>query len=121
MDWRELVIDQTTGLLVSDRKESFQRAIARLDDESLRRELSANARDHIAQNFSLTSIADRWEQLFEELYDPEHRQPIRFPRKPVLPPPFPAFGTQDERATRVKVAMRRARELSSRILSGIRS
>jgi colanic acid/amylovoran biosynthesis glycosyltransferase len=96
---RELVIHQETGLLVTDREQSFQDAISRLtQDSALRKRLSANARKHIEDRFSLDVTADRWEQLFHEvLAATEPRRPIRFPPKPVLPRPYPGFAREDKR------------------------
>jgi glycosyltransferase involved in cell wall biosynthesis len=96
---RELVIHEETGLLVSDREQSFQNAISRLGrDIVLRRRLSANARNHIENRFSLKVAADRWEQLCSELLaNAGPRRPIRFPSKPVLPPPSPGIAREDKR------------------------
>jgi len=96
---RELVIHEETGLLVTDREQSFQNAISRLaQDIELRRRLSANARKHIEDGFSLKVAADRWEQLFSDLLaDAGPRRPIRFPSKPVLPIPYPGIAREDIR------------------------
>lgn len=96
---RELVIHEETGLLVSDREQSFQNAISRLGrDSALRRRLSANARNHIENGFSLKVAADRWEQLCSDLLaNAGPRRPIRFPSKPVLPPPSPGIAREDKR------------------------
>lgn len=122
---RELVMHDETGLLVSDRGGSFQNAITRLaTDRALRYRLSANARKHIATGFSLKVAADRWEQLFEELLaDAGPRQPIRFPSRPIIPPPFPAFGSEDARkrtlATRIGGRVSRSlKQMQRRLLGG---
>jgi hypothetical protein len=96
---RELVIHEETGLLVTDREQSFQNAISRLgQDIALRRRLSANARNHSEKQFSLKVAADRWEQLCSDLLaHAGPRRPIRFPSEPVLPPPHPGFGLEDKR------------------------
>jgi glycosyltransferase involved in cell wall biosynthesis len=97
---RELVIHEETGLLVSDRGEDFQRALGRLaGDDDLRRRLSTNARRHIVKAFTLDAAADRWEELFAEVWaSAGPRLPIRFPRNLTwLPAPYPALLREDRR------------------------
>lgn len=96
---RELVVHGSTGLLVHDRDDDFQNTINRLhSDISLRKELAANARSHIAKGFSLEVAADRWEALLESLMaEAGPRKPIRFPRNYGLPEPHPQLASEDLR------------------------
>src|SRR5690606_4246442 len=97
-----------TGLLVANRDESFVAAIRRLaEDEALRRRLAANARAHVSENFSLQVAVNRWENFCADLLaEADARTGVPMPRRLDLPPPLPAFGTQDSR--RWQVALRRS-------------
>lgn len=97
---RELVIHEETGLLVQDREQRFLDAASRLNaDRALMTKLAAQARRHIEHRFSLTAAADQWESLFENVLKAAGpRKPIRFPRKPLLPTPFPKLQSQDQRS-----------------------
>jgi glycosyltransferase involved in cell wall biosynthesis len=96
---RELVIHEETGLLINDRGKSLHDAIERLAaDADLRHRLSANARKHIEKGFSIEVTVARWEQLFSEvLAAAGPRRAIRFPQKPVLPPPYASIARDDTR------------------------
>lgn len=96
---RELVIQEKTGLLVSDRTQSFEKAIQQLcNNQQWRIKLATEARKHILQRYSLTIACDRWENLFYELL--ENRQPrfkIEVPKKFNLPTVRPGLDSQDYR------------------------
>jgi glycosyltransferase involved in cell wall biosynthesis len=96
---RELVVHEQTGLLITDRENSFQAAISRLNAEpQLRTRLSANARKHIEQGFSLTIVADRWEELFRQAMAASGpRLPISFPKRILLPEPYAGIAREDIR------------------------
>lgn len=120
---RELVIHEQTGLLVSDRDQSFTDAILRIaDDSNLRSRLAANARVHLQQGFSLKECVNRWERLFEHLLQTAGpRRRIRIPRQIDLPPVHEGLKRHDsrhpaffERAARF--CMRKTRDLGRRLL-----
>jgi colanic acid/amylovoran biosynthesis glycosyltransferase len=117
---RELVIHEETGLLVSDRGEDFQKALDRLaGDDDLRRRLSTNARQHIVKGFTHDAAADRWEELFAEVWaSAGPRVPIRFPRNLTwLPAPYPALLREDRR--RPPLSQRAIRRSSRAIRDGV--
>jgi glycosyltransferase involved in cell wall biosynthesis len=115
---RDLVIHESTGLLVPDRDASFLAAITRLaDDLELRQRLARNAREHIARGFSLAAAADRWEAFCGELpKERGERRPIRIPWRLDLPPVHPGLESEDHR--RVKLRWR-AEWLCKRIANRI--
>jgi glycosyltransferase involved in cell wall biosynthesis len=116
---RELVIHEETGLLVSDRGADFQKALDRLaGDDDLRRRLSTNARRHIVKGFTHDAAADRWEELFAEVWaSAGPRVPIRFPRNLTwLPAPYPALLREDRR--RPPLSQRAIRRSSRAIRDG---
>lgn len=118
---RELVIHEQTGLLVSDRGASFVAAIERLaEDSDLRQRLAVQARQHIIDGFSLTEVATRWEQFFEQLLaQAPSRQQIRIPRKLDLPHVHPGMASEDHREPPQRPMYRRilgkVRRLPSRV------
>lgn len=96
---QELVIHEQTGLLVSDRGEHFVAAIHRLgQDADLRLRLSANARQHIVNGFSLQQAAARWEDFCAQLVaEASPRQEIVIPQNLELPPVHPDLAREDQR------------------------
>lgn len=87
----ELVDDEVSGLLVSDRNSSFDRAIERLRSEpALWAALSSNARRRIEQAFSIDTTVERWQAFLEQcrLAHPESL-PIQRPLHVSLPAPSP--------------------------------
>lgn len=108
----ELVQDGVTGLLVSDRQESFVRAIRRLrDSANLWSRMSRAARERVRAQSSMGATAERWVELFRTLNDRNtSRKGIRLPRYFWLPPVNPALAGEDHRIER-PVGYRRIRKL----------
>ena len=120
---RELVTHEHTGLLVGDRGPAFTDAIHRLaTDASLRRRLSENARNHVAQNFSLKIAVKRWKGFCGELMRAElDRKPLLRPKVFALPPPQPGLDREDRRmgslpARLFKVLMRPIKQIQLRAI-----
>ena len=97
----ELIIHGYTGLFVKDRGEDFNAAISVLSkDILLRKRLSANAKSHVAMNFSLKVAADRWENFCKELIRAKRKQThsaIMIPKRFILPPVRPGLEREDYR------------------------
>ena len=96
----ELVEHNVTGLLVSDRAESFVAAVRRLREEpGLWQRLSRAARDRIAGRYTPEHSAQQWRAFAAELREQAGpRQPIALPRHFDLPPVRPSLVHLDERA-----------------------
>ncbi len=96
---QELVKNEETGLLVSDREDSFLRAIKRLDEEDEFRELlSINAKNHIQENFSLHNATNSWERLFFEMVKEKKSSLLdKFPLYYDLPSVKKRLGREDFR------------------------
>jgi len=114
---RELVRHERTGLLVSDRDQNFANAIHKLrNSPELLRELSQNARSHVAEGYSLEVAASRWESFSTKLL--ATAGPRRSIRQPVglhLPPVRPALGREDIRMPSPPTRLhQKVREISSR-------
>lgn len=94
----EVIEDGVNGLIVSDRDESFVAAIRRLqeDPEFLTR-LSHNARTTVEREYSSAINHRRWADLLNELATNSARTSVRVPWHHRLPPPEPAFGSEDLR------------------------
>ncbi|MEP6506983.1 MAG: glycosyltransferase family 4 protein [Gemmatimonadales bacterium] len=94
----ELVDDDVTGLLVSDRGDGFVRAIRRLATEpGLWSRLSDAARERAAE-YSDEASADAWVSLFRELAERAgNRSPIATPRSLSLPRVHPGLASADVR------------------------
>ena len=70
----ELVIDNKTGLLASNRNESFVEKLSLLSNNSkLFRELSGSARKHIHENYSLSKNYGLQKRMKSELLIPMER------------------------------------------------
>jgi glycosyltransferase involved in cell wall biosynthesis len=73
----EIVIDDTTGVLVPREEDAFAAALARvLADASLARSLGENARHDVERNWSWDAAADRLER---ELFATAGREHPRVP------------------------------------------
>ena len=96
---QELVTDKFNGLLVKDRAEDFVEAIKLLsNDVDLRKYLAHNAKQHIAQNFSLQIAADRWEKFCAELmHNSTQKQSLFIPKLYDLPPVRKGLDREDRR------------------------
>lgn len=94
----EVIEDGVNGLIVSDRDESFVAAIRRLQEnpEFLTR-LSHNARTTVEREYSSAINHRRWADLLNELAINSARTSVRVPWHLRLPPPEPAFGSEDLR------------------------
>ena len=94
----ELVIDGVTGLLVSDRGDSFVAAIRRLrEDDLMWRRLSDNARLHIEKGYSDEASATAWVNLLSELAEESHPSRIKIPARMSLPPAIPPYEEPESR------------------------
>lgn len=64
----ELIINNETGFLVNDRKNSVNEIVSLLrGDIALRRRISQNARQHILTHFSLEGTIDKWNEFITAL------------------------------------------------------
>lgn len=82
----ELVIHQQTGWLIDNRKDSFLSALNTLRNQSLRKQLSKNAINHIHRAFSLEMATDRWESFCQELVEESPGKTfIQVPNRLILP------------------------------------
>jgi glycosyltransferase involved in cell wall biosynthesis len=95
----ELVEDGITGLLVSDRGESFIHAICRLRSEpGLWERLSRAARCKVETGYSRPVCAAQWAELIQCLHQNSNKkQAITIPRRIKLPPTHPGFAHEDRR------------------------
>jgi glycosyltransferase involved in cell wall biosynthesis len=86
----EFVRDNVTGLLTSDRSDSFMTAVRRLRQEPLLWErLARSARAHVEIEYSEEKCVARWQELFHKLVNSSGpRQPLRI-RRLDLPPVHP--------------------------------
>ncbi|MFI3320246.1 MAG: glycosyltransferase family 4 protein [Rikenellaceae bacterium] len=66
---RDIIIDGESGFLVpQDDTETFaDRVCQMIENESLRKEMGANARKRIEENFSEEVVMKQWEEIFHEL------------------------------------------------------
>ncbi len=113
----ELVKDNVTGLLVSDRHDSFIAAVRSLkEDSELWQRLSVGARKKIETEYSHSVCAEQWETLLLELHQSSNKcSVIQTPSKVNLPPTNPAWGKQDRREPPIFLkAYRKSRQLTSR-------
>jgi glycosyltransferase involved in cell wall biosynthesis len=96
----ELVEHNVTGLLVSDRAESFVAAVRRLREEpGLWQRLSRAARERIAERYTPEHSAQQWRTFAAELRERAGpRQHIQIPQHFDLPPVRPSLVHLDERA-----------------------
>lgn len=99
---RELVLNEQTGLLVSDRDKSLVDAVKRLKiDIQLRKRLARNARKHITQRYSLAGAVSEWERFCASLVTTDAlRRPIVVPWRVRLPTQRPEFAREDNRQPR---------------------
>jgi glycosyltransferase involved in cell wall biosynthesis len=69
----QLVKDGANGILVpvGDSERIAAAMVSLLEDGPLRQRMGAAAREHILSNYSMSSIADRYESLFREALTPE--------------------------------------------------
>jgi len=84
----ELVIDNKTGLITSNRNESFIVKLSLLaTNPKLFRELSASARKHIHENYSLESTVNKWKEFLGQLERNKKRtkSELLIPNKICLP------------------------------------
>ena len=84
----ELVIDNKTGLLASNRNESFVEKLSLLSNNpKLFRELSGSARKHIHENYSLQKTVSRWKEFLLQLEKNKKRMKseLLIPNKISLP------------------------------------
>lgn len=96
----ELIDDNVSGLIVSNREESFQTAIRRLhDDVALRTKLSQNAKHRIAREFSERAAADMWAKQLLTMKSIRTKARITIPRRISLPPRNPAIESEYQRPT----------------------
>jgi len=65
----ELVINGKTGFVVEGNNDVEAVVLRLLEDKSLRKEISANARRHIEIYYSIARAADLWESFFYELME----------------------------------------------------
>lgn len=121
----ELVLDGKTGFLVDDRGSSFLEAIRKLKgDTALWKTLSASARRHVEEKFSIDSCADRWSDLLRRVSrNNRQRTPIVVARSLKLAPRHVGYAHQDFRepgllartAKRITERGRRIRKILGRI------
>lgn len=84
----ELVIDNKTGLLASNRNESFVEKLSLLaNNPKLFRELSGSARKHIHENYSLQKTVNQWKEFLLQLEKNKKRMKseLLIPNKISLP------------------------------------
>jgi colanic acid/amylovoran biosynthesis glycosyltransferase len=96
----ELVVNNKTGLLVSDRSDDFVMAIRKLrSNPDLWKKLSRAARNKIESEYSYKVAADRWIEFFNELLKPGStiRTNIRINGFPELPVVHPLLKKSDHR------------------------
>lgn len=101
---RELVKHEETGLLVTDREQSFISALIRLDEDvDLRQKLSSNARRHIENGYSLQVSTSRWISFCERLINDEAESKIKIqkPNSYDLPPINPSLAREDKRKPKI--------------------
>lgn len=98
----ELIIDGTTGLLVTDREDCFTDAIRRLrNDRVLWQQLSGAARATVLSAYAHPECLQRWLQLLHELaMAGDARAAVRVPKRIDLPPAHPGLAREDIRAPR---------------------
>lgn len=115
----ELVQHEVTGLIVSDRAESFVAAIRRLvSNAGLRNTLAQNARQTIVERYSQNHSADLWAEHLRQLS--QHSSAPRFvaPRRIVLPKRNPALESEEQRMvppSSVKQFLRRTRMWAGKV------
>lgn len=113
----ELVEDGVSGLIVSNREESFQTAIRRLhEDVALRTKLSQNAKHRITREFSDRAVADMWATQLLTMKRIRTKACITVPRRISLPPRNPALESEYQRPTSPPAIVRFFRK--GRILAG---
>ena len=115
----ELVQHEVTGLLVSDRAESFVAAVRRLaSDGALRTTLARSARQTIAERYSQNHSADLWAQHLRELSQNASIRRLVAPRRIVLPRRNPALESEQQRMvppSSVKQFLRRTRMWAGKV------
>jgi glycosyltransferase involved in cell wall biosynthesis len=95
----ELIQQGVTGLLVSDREESFTNAVRLLRDRSdLWKSMSSSARELVRTKNSLHMAAGLWTDLFRKLTEnSDGRRTVGLPRRLALPAINPALADEDRR------------------------
>lgn len=83
----ELIEDGKNGFVISEDPNDLMEKIRQIkEDQSLRKTLSAKARETIVKRFSLQVAADRWEEFFkEQLQLFPRKSPIKVPKSIRLP------------------------------------
>jgi glycosyltransferase involved in cell wall biosynthesis len=96
----ELIENNETGLLVSDRNDDFIEAIKKLkNNKSLFNELSKNAKQKIIDFYSSDACTNKWNSLLNELYysNCSSYKKIDIPDKIELPKRHPQLSIEDFR------------------------
>ncbi|HBJ35794.1 MAG TPA: glycosyl transferase family 1 [Planctomycetaceae bacterium] len=95
----DLVRDGKTGILVDDRGLAFVAAVRKLkSDKAFWKTLSASARQHVEQHYSISSCADRWADLLRRITVNHNQQPQLFlPHRLKLAPLHVGYAHQDVR------------------------
>ncbi len=115
----ELIQHKVTGLLVSDRAESFVAAVRRLaSDAALRTTMARNARQTIVERYSQNHSADLWAQHLLQMSQRSLSSGFVAPRGIVLPERNPALESEDQRMvppSAVKQFLRRTRMWAGKV------
>ena len=94
----ELLQSPPAGLIVNDRDRSFVEAIRKLrDDQEFRDELSSNARNRIASEYSQESTSDAWAEYLNRISKTKRDGSVLTPRKIRLPNRNPHLESVDQR------------------------
>ncbi|MFO1000096.1 MAG: glycosyltransferase family 4 protein [Planctomycetaceae bacterium] len=109
----ELVQEGFSGMIVSDRDDSFLTALKRLaSDVSLRQQLGDRARATVVERYSQNYAADRWAEHLHQLSRESSSQKILMPRRILLSRRNPILESVELRAippSWLKHLMRKAR------------
>jgi colanic acid/amylovoran biosynthesis glycosyltransferase len=115
----ELVQDGVSGMIVSDREDSFLAAMQRLaSNVSLRQQLGERARATVAERYSQNYSADRWAAHLSQLSRESTSEKMLMPRRIMLAKRNPTLESAELRATPpswFKQLMRKARIWAGRV------
>ena len=115
----ELIQHNVSGLIVTDREDSFVTALKTLAaDPALREQLARNARQTITQEYSQEQSADSWADHLRALAAQSSPRKLAMPRRIVLPERNPALESAEQRLappSGVKQFIRKSRMWAGRV------
>lgn len=115
----ELVRHEISGLIVSDRGDSFLAAMKQLaSDPELRTSLGTQARQTVKDRYSLEHTADLWARHLFQLSQQSSLRRFVTPRKILLPKPNPVLESEEQRMvppSGINLLLRKTRMWAGRV------